>query len=426
MKTLNNINLKENIEKIVLNNGINIIFDQTSKYQSACIGFFLKKGSRDENNNELGYSHFCEHMIFKGTEKHNQKSISNFFDKVGGYINAYTTHELIVLYNRIPQQYLEETLKFMYEIFTNSIYDKNEFDIEKKVIINEIHSEFEDAQEKAHEYFMNNLFPDQSLGLPIIGNEKSITNCKRDELYKFYKKNFNPNDLLIVLSGRINKEKIINLLEKLNYKKSKFKNKQEKALQVDKNKIFKNVLPSEQTHIILGTSKYKINSEDYIKLSLLNIILGESMSSKFYQKIREELGLCYSIYTFSNKYRKENIFGLYLSVMPENINKSIKAVSNVIKDLKNNGISQNELDDAKNQKKGELILNYDILHKRIQRLAFMDITLNKIYTLNEIFKIIQKTTIEDLNNLIKSIFIKENLITQILYKKKLKIEEWEF
>lgn len=425
MKELKEINLKENSDKIILNNGLNIIFDHISNHQSVCIGFFLKKGSRDENNNQLGYSHFSEHMIFKGTKKYDQKFISNYFDKVGGYINAYTTQELIVLYNKVPKIYLNDTIKFMCEIFLNSIFDKKEFEVEKSVIINELHSEFEDAHEKIHEYFMNNLFPDQGLGLPIIGNEDSISNCKRDNLFEFYKDFFSLDDLLIVISGDIDKDKIINLFEKIDFKSKKVNIFKKKAQQ-GKKKFFKNFLPSKQAHIILGTSKFKINKEEYIRLGLLNIILGESMSSRFYQRIREELGLCYSIYTFYNKFREENIFGLYTSVLPGNINKTIIAISETIRDLIKNGISINELENAKTQKIGELILNYDILHKRIHRIAFMDITLNKMFTYNQIIKIILDTTLDELNNMAKNIFIRKNLITQLLYKKNLEIGEWKF
>lgn len=425
MININNIDFKENIDKIKLHNGLTLIIDQIANLHSTCIGFFLKKGSRDENKNQLGYSHFSEHMLFKGTKKYDQKYISNFFDKVGGYINAYTTHELIVLYNRIPNLYFEKTTELMYEIFNDSIFNENEFITEKNVIINEIHSDFEDTQEKAHEYFMENLFPEQSLGLPIIGNDESIKNCKRDDLFEFYNNFYNQDDLLVVISGNIERQKIISLFENFKIRKNGMNFKLNKAFQGEK-KIFNNILPSEQLHIVIGTSKFELDKVNFIKIGLLNLILGESMSSKFFQKIREELGLCYSIYTFFNKYREENIFGLYVSIIPKNIDKTISAISNVIINLIKNGITFKELEDAKTQKICELTLNYDILQRRIQRLANMDITYNKIFTLNEIIKIIQNTTLEDLNDLIGNIFIKKNFITQTLYKKEIKIGELEF
>ena len=426
MLNINNIDLSENTQKLILNNGIKIIIDSTPKRQSIALGFFLKRGSRDESINQLGYSHFCEHMLFKGTDKLNQKQIAKYFDKMGGYINAYTTHEMIVIYNRIPHFFLEETSKLIYQVYNNSIFEEKELEMEKKVIINEIRSELEDAHEKVHEYFIKNIFPDQSLGMPIIGNEESIKNVGRNDLYEFYKNRFNSDDLTVVISGNFNTKKIINDFENFQFRRGKKQTTTINAVQQSQQKYFFNILPSEQVHIIMGTSKYQFDNETQIKIGLLNIILGESMSSRFFQKIREEAGLCYSIYTFFNKFRKENLFGLYMSIMPKNINKAVDGVSSVIKELLSFGITYDELEQAKTQKIGEIILNYDILQKRIQRIAFMDIIFGKIYSLNEIISIIKNTTVEDLNNIINTVFIKENFITQALYKKNITIGEWNF
>ena len=343
---------------------------------------------------------------------------------MGGYINAYTTHESTVVYNRTPVFYLEETTKMIYEIFQNSSFDKKEIELEKGVIINEIRSENEDAQEKVHEYFMENIFPGQSLGLPIIGTENSIINATRNDLYNFYLDRFNDN-LSIIISGRINIPKLLDVIKKMEFRKKINKKETPKAIQGNENLFFA-TLPSEQIHLILGTSKFDITIENYIQIGLLNIILGESISSKFYQKIREELGLCYSIYTFFNIFRKENLFGLYVSLMPENVNKAIKAISKVIKTLLKEGIKKDELENAKRQKIGEIIMNSDLVHKRIQRFAFMDITLGKIFTHKETIDIINRTNIEDLNQIIKKLFIKDNFVTQVLYNKKTKIGDWEF
>ena len=426
MLKTSNTNFSKKVKKIVLDNGLNIIIDQAQNYQSVSIGFFLKKGSRDENINQLGYSHFCEHMIFKGTDKLNKKQIAENFDKMGGYINAYTTHELIVIYNRVPYFYLEENIKLIYEIFNNSIFDKKELDMERDVIINEIHSEFEDPHEKVYEEFMKNIFPDQSLGYPIIGNEESINNVKRDELYQLYQNIFNIDDLLIVLSGKIDEKKILKTLEQLKFRRKK---KQiiieENAIQKTQGNFFIN-LPSEQVHIISGTSKFNTNNESFIKIGILNLIIGESMSSRFFQKIRDELGLCYSIYTFFNKFRKENLFGFYMSVRPGNINKAFDETSSIIKDLLKHGITKEELIQAKEQKIIEIILNNDVLQKRMQKNAFMDIKFGRIYSINEIISIIENTTLNDLNEIINKIFINNNFITQTLYKKNIKTGELKF
>jgi predicted Zn-dependent peptidase len=421
-----NIKFTENIEKFNLENGLKVIFNQNLSFQTASIGFFLKNGSRDENSKEQGYSHFSEHMVFKGTPQLDKKQIANRFDKMGGYINAYTTHELVVIYNRIPFFYQEENISLMYEMFQNSEFDKKEFDLEKEVIINEIHSDLEDPHEKVHEDFMKNIFPDNPLGLPVIGTESSIEQSTKDYLFRFYNEKFTVDDLSIVIAGNFDKVKILEQLKNLKFRR---KTDQKSALLKAEQKTYNScmtVLPSEQVHLILGTSKFSLTDDFYIKMSLLNLVLGESISSLLFQKIREDLGLCYSIYSFYSRYRLENLFGIYASVMPKNVQKTYTAISNVLKDFKRDGISNTSLEQAKNQKIGEIILNHDLLQKEMQRIAYMDLIFNKIYPLEELVKIIQSTTLDELKSMIDDIFKVENFSTQILYKSDIKQGEWEF
>jgi len=420
------INTFKNIKKFNLKNGITLIIDQVESCKSTSLGFYLKKGSRDENANQAGYYHFAEHMLFKGTEKYNQKEIAKFFDTMGGNINAYTTHELVVLYDYFPFYNFEKTAQMMFEIFNNSNYDSKEFETEKNVIISEIRSEYEDPHEKVHEDFMKNIFNAQTLGLPIIGTEKSIKSVTRDELFNFYNENFTKEELFIVISGKIEPDTAIKIVENFNFKQRSNKYISKEAFQNNKKKYYKTIHPSEQCHIVTGTTKFNLNQKQMMQINLLNLILGESMSSRLFQKVREELGLCYSTYSFSNKFRHENLYGIYMSVMPDKVNKSINAVSEVLQELIKNGITKEELDQAKQQKVGEYILNSDSIQKRMQRIAMMNIILDKIYTLEEMIEITQNTQISDINELIKNIFNYDNFITQILYKKNIKTEEWQF
>lgn len=420
-----NIKLNENILKVNLSNNIDLILDPIKHVNSIAVGFYLKRGSRDETEEQLGYSHFCEHMIFKGTHKLNNKELTCRFDKMGGYINAYTTQESIVLYNRIPNYLFDENMDLFHQMFTASLFNNKEFEMERNVIINEIRSELEDPQEKAYEYFILNLFKKQQLGYPIIGNELSIINAKRNDLFNYYNNNFVNKYLSIVISGNVNKNKIVDKIKDIEFLSSDKNIPTKKATQ-SKEKYIHNNLSSEQVHLVLGTSSFDATGYNYFKYSLLNTILGESMSSIFFQKIREELGLCYSIYTFFSKFRFENIFGLYMSVIPKNIRKAISTISEVILDLLKNGINNDILEKSKEQKIGEIILNYDILNKRMQRIAFMDIKLGKIYTFKELIDIYKNISLDEINDIIKELFVKDNFFTQTVYKKELKLQGWEF
>lgn len=420
----NNIQIKDNFEKIVLDNGVTLLLECIDGYQSTSIGFFINSGSRDESINQNGFSHFCEHMIFKGTTNFNKNQIANMFDEMGGFINAYTTHEIILIYNRTPYLSLVNNLKLITEIYNNSVFDKTEMDLERDVIINEIKSTLEDPEDKIQEDYFGNLFEGYSLGRPIIGTEKNISTVTRDELYNFYCALFTSDNLTISISGNFNKQEAIDLISKTKFRRSNAI-MSEKAIQSKKTKDF-SLTHSEQMHILTGTSNIHLTEEEYFRCGLLNVMIGESMSSRLFQRIREELGLCYYIYSYFNRYRHENNFSIYVSVLPKNANKTISEISNVLKEIKSHGISQKELDQVKNQKINEILLNYDILQKRMQRLALFNLKYEKYYSHSEIIELIKNTETKHINSLIERVLNKNLFFSQYLYKKKLNLIDWDF
>ncbi|HQB61554.1 MAG TPA: pitrilysin family protein, partial [Spirochaetota bacterium] len=317
-----------------------------------------------------------------------------------------------------------DNLSLIAELYNNSIFDKTEMDLERDVIINEIKSTLENPEDKIQEDFFGNLFDGYSLGRPIIGTEKNISSVTRDELYDFYCNLFTSDNLTISISGNFNKQEAIDLISKIKFRRSKVI-KSEKALQSIKTKDF-SLIHSEQLHILMGTSNFKLTEEEYFRCGLLNVVVGESMSSKLFQRIREELGLCYYIYSYFNKYRYENMFSIYVSVLPKNADKTIVEISNALKEIKSKGINKKELEQIKNQKTNEILLNYDVLQKRMQRLALINLKYDKYYSHSDIIELIKNTKIDDINSLIERIFNKDLFFTQYLYKKKLNLVDWDF
>lgn len=419
-------NLSDEVRKVKLSNGITALFEAIPSYRSVSVGFFLKLGSRNENLKEAGYSHFCEHMLFKETTSLKKNEISSLFDEMGGYINAYTTHENIVIYNRVPNFLHEKNINLMFDIFNDSIFDEKELELERNVIVNEIRSDFEDPHEKVHEDFLRNIFNNYSLGLPIIGNEESIKLVDRQSIYEFYLKNFLGNNLLISVCGDIDIDATTSILEQLKPRRNLIIQPSKAEPTKNKNRYFHTILQSEQVHLIMGAANFEITEENYFHYILLNSILGESMSSRFFQKIRDELGLCYSIYSFFSKFKFESLFGLYVSVMPHNLDKTITEISKIIKDLLKNGITEKELERAKQQKIGETILGYDVLQKRMQRIALYELKFGKQYSYNDIVTKFERATLKDVNKLVKKIFNKNYILTQTLYKESISVKEWEF
>lgn len=413
--------------KLKLKNGMTLIIDERENFNTVCISFYIFRGSRDELDSEAGFTHFCEHMIFKGTTNFNKKEIALICDRMGGNFNAFTTSDTMCVFTAVPVYYVEKSIELILEMLYNSTFPIEEIEVEKNVILNEIRGENEDPYEKVTEDFLKNFYYGYSLGRPISGDEKLIKNIKRDNLYDFYRKIFSPENIKVIISGsKINIEKIKELLENYDAKNQKTHYDQTPAIQSDKIIEF-TCMPSDQVHVVLGNSKFDYDREkDFLKYPLFNQIFGESFSSLLFQKLRDELGLSYFLYSFFNTYRYEKIFGIYFSVDKNNLDKAILEVSNLIKDLKQNGLKKEIFENSKEEMLVSYTMNNDLLPKRITRLAFMEEHLNKIYTFDEIIKIIEEISLDDMNEIIKKVFIKENFFTQILYKKKLKVKEWNF
>ena len=421
---MSNITFNAEFRKVKLKNGVTLLLERLPYFKSVTLGFFLKKGSRDEGDSERGYAHFCEHMLFKGTTKYKKDSIAQIFDEMGGYVNAYTTNELVAVYNKVPDFNLMSTLDMIFEMYSDSTFIDSEVELERDVILNEINSTLEDPQDKISEDFMTNLFPNQGLGYPIIGSTTSISNADRYALYNFYTRMFNSNDLIIAMSGNIDIDMVVKKLETFTFRSSQNSNNIAN-IQNDKKKFFTK-LNSEQFHLMAGTSKFKLSKESYLWSNILNIIVGGTMSSRLFQKVREDLGLCYSIYSFVQRYRDENVFALYTSIMPKNLKKTIDAISQVIKLLLKDGVTVSEVEKAKQQNIGEIILNSDILQRRMQRMVSQEIRFGEQYDESYIIDQINKITKDDIDKLIKDVFVNENFVTQGLYRSKMELLDWNF
>ena len=417
----NKISIIQPVERYRLNNGVTVLLEQLNEYVSSSAGFFLRKGARDELANQGGYCHFCEHMIFKDTTSYTKDQIASIFDKMGGFINAYTSHEQVVLYNRVPPYYLMENLQMMYDMFQNSTFDQKEAELERQVIINEINSTLEDPSDKLHEDFMMNIFPDHSLGLPIIGTKEIINNTLRDDLYRFYLDNFHADDLIISIAGNFDKDKVLKYLDSLRFRRGT-KSKSSKAAAAKGGYHF-TTLPSEQLHIMAGNANFELDDAEYFRLGLLNTIFGESMSSRLFQRVREELGLCYTIYSYIHKYRSEYLFAIYTSIQPENVDIAMDAISGVIRELLDKGISAEELEKVKDQKVGSILLGSDVLQKRMSSNAYFESRFKKSYKSNDLIDIIRDTSLKHMTGLINKVFIKDNFVTHGLYKKKVKMKK---
>lgn len=407
-------------------NGVTLLLEPLQHFSTVSLAFYNKLGSRDEAENEAGYSHFVEHMLFKGCEKYSKDFLSSKFDEMGGFVNAYTSREEVCIYNTVPNYYLEDSIHLMEQMFNRSIFDDKELSSEKGVILTELNSTLEDPQDKLWEDFFANLFPGNGLGRPIIGYESTIQDATREKLITFYHKNFTANNLIISIAGDFNPDKITRLIDDLAFRTNYDYPGSIKEIEVTSEKFGFTKMQSEHVHVLTGSVIKQVSHELNIKTNILSTLLGDSFSSRLFKKVRDELGLCYNISTQSDRLRNEILFSIYFSVEQSKYNKAVKAVNEVISELLEHGLKDGELEKIKKQNIGELLLTSDNLSRKMNSNIYYHLLTDNKSNRQKTIEFIESLSEEDIMSLAHEFLAPDKMYTQVLYKKKVDMPTWTF
>jgi predicted Zn-dependent peptidase len=370
-------------KKTTLDNGIRIITEKVNLVRSVTLGVWIDAGSRQEEENEQGVAHFIEHMLFKGTKKRTAKEIASTLESVGGTLNAFTEREQTCYYARVLDENLNIAIDVLSDILKNSLLSGIDFKKEKKVIIEEIKDIEDSPGILVHDLFMEALWPKHPLGRPTLGTIKSIIKMKKERICDYMKRNYVYPHVVIAASGNLDHNKLVKLIEK-NFEFFPFTNnyKNQAAGTPEAVKLIAK-RKSAQTHICLGVPCYAFGNEKRYPLSLLSHILGGGMSSRLFQSIRENLGLAYNIYSFTDYFKDSGIFGVYLGTNKKQAAQAIDLVVKELTKIAKNHLSDKEISDAKRYYKGSLILSSESTSTRMNRLARNELYLNEYIDWNQ-------------------------------------------
>ena len=389
-----------------LNNGIKIVTEEIPFVRSISFGIWVKVGSQHENLDTNGISHFIEHMIFKGTKKRNAKKIAEDMDAIGGQINAFTTKQMTCFYFKILDENFDKALEIMADMFLNSSFDEKEMSREKKVILEEINMYEDTPEELVFEVLNQKVFDGSSLAYPILGSTQNVESFSHNDIANYYNNNYTGDNIIISVAGNFKKN---NMLDKIKSyfgdikNTSELKNKLESEPKYKKSIVLKqkNI---EQVHICLGFPGVKNNLDDIYKLALFNTIFGGGMSSRLYQKIREENGLAYSLFSYNYSFDNIGLFSIYAGINPNKVEDCVKLIISEIKNLEFNKITQEELLKTKEQLKASYLLGLESSSSRMNALGKSMILYNKILTPDEIINKINQVSLKEIQELINQIF----------------------
>ncbi len=377
---------------------------------SVSVGLWIKSGSRSENDAQFGYAHFIEHMLFKGTKNYSAKEIAQIVDRVGGQHNAATNREYTCYYINVISDHLGLAVKLLAEMYYESLFEAVELEKEKNVVMEEIRMYEDTPDDLIHDVFMECMLKGHPLSHSILGTYSSIGEANREKLMAFYESEYRNDNAVLVIAGKFSRDEALSLVESNFSRNRGAANRKLPArvipAQVDYQHIEKDL---EQVHFCLGTQGINRDDGDRWGLYLLSTILGGSMSSRLFQNIREKEGISYSIYSFHSSYSDSGVFGIYCATLPDKYKKAIELILDECRDLLSQGITEEELQDAKDFMKGNLALSLESVEVRMGQLAKDEITFQRSFSFDEIVRLINMVTMQDFMRICQKVFGKRSL-----------------
>lgn len=395
-----------------LDNGIKVVMEKIDYVNSVTIGVLIDNGSIRENQSNNGVSHFIEHMLFKGTKNRTPKQIAESIDDIGGQLNAFTGKEQTCYFAKVLDQHLPIAIDVLGDMLNNSLFNSEDITKEMGVIIEEINMYQDTPEDLVFELLSDLMFEGTSLELPILGTAESISKLNRDNILEYFYKNYSPKDMIISLAGKFDSKEV---MKRLNESFGQFNKEHNSNLEKIyakhnyKNKIKgirKNI---EQLNVCLGLDAVTSTSEDVQPLLVMNNVFGGSMSSRLFQKIREERGLVYAIDSHLSTYDNTGNFTIYAGLNEEYLIEVMELVNVEMDYMKKNLITSEELRKSKEQLKGGYILGMEGTFNRMFEIAKSMSLLNRIESPKEILERIDNVTMDDIERIVNIVFDKNKL-----------------
>lgn len=369
------------MESITCANGVRIVYERVPAVRSASLGIWVANGSRCETAEENGISHFIEHMLFKGTPGRTASDIAAAMDRLGGQFNAYTSKENTTFYFRALDEQLPAAIDVLSDMFLHSLFRERDMNLERTVVYEEIDMVEDTPDELVSDKLAASAFADSPLGFPIIGTRETLASMTGQTLHGYMDAHYVPESIVVALAGSFDDAVLAQLravfetlpvrpapaVRPASYRAGE--SFTEKAI--------------EQNHLCLGFPGIPYTASDRFEAQVFSNILGGGMSSRLFQRVREDAGLCYSIYTFQSHYADTGLFGIYTALSASNQARAERLIRDVVEELLQDGPTQEELDRTRGQVKSNLLMGLESTMTRMTRLGQSTLFLGRVPAMEE-------------------------------------------
>ena len=403
--------MKENVKTTRLENGLTILTDKMSDVRSATLGFWIKLGSRNEPENLNGIFHFIEHAVFKGTPTRSSLDIAVESDRLGGNFNAFTSHEETAFIIKVVDKNIAKAFDLLADVVLNPVFDEKELKRERGVIFEEMKMVEDSPEELLGELFLDKFFPNHPLGLPIEGTRKTLKNFDNATTAKFHAQSFTPENLIITVAGNVEHAQIVELAERFFSSKSEVRSPQSevRSPKISSPILLKKKKNLEQAHLIIAAPWLESKSEKRYAASLLTSILGDGTSSRLWQNVREKRGLAYSVGASANSFDDCGLFTIYAGTSPANLGKVIDLSIGELRKIRRDGVTDEELELAKEQTVSAILLGLESTSFRAETLAGNEMVHGRQISLEETLEKFENVRAEEIQELANEFFQTENI-----------------
>ncbi len=404
-------------KKTTLKNGLRVLTVPMKNANSVTVLILVGTGSKYETKEINGISHFLEHMFFKGTKKRpDTLKISETLDKIGGQYNAFTSKETTGFWAKVDKQHIDVALDWISDIFLNSKFDAVEIEREKGVVIEEMNMYLDTPTSHVSELFEELLYGDTPAGWPIVGRREQILNYTRESMVEYYKTHYSSDNTVVCIAGDVKQKEIEQKLTNY-FGKAKLGHSSPKVAVVEsqqKPAVLVHYKKTDQIHFCLGVRAYDMFDPRRYALSLMAVMLGGNMSSRLFISVRERNGLGYYVHTSVDAATDAGYLVTQAGIKQGSLEKAIGLVLAEYRDLRDNGVSAQELKKAKDYIRGTMALSLDATDAKAGYFASQEVMGKQVLTPEEKLKMIDKVTISDIKNVALDIFKNEKLNLSVI------------
>ncbi len=403
------------VQRTVLSNGVRVVTEVMPYVRSVAAGVWIGSGSRSEQPDESGISHFVEHMLFKGTRTRSAEEIARAVDSIGGNLDAFTAKELVSFNIKVLDEQLPYAFDVLADLTLQPLFRDEDFDREKKVIIEELKMEADNPEYLVHEVFATNFWRGHGLGRPILGTRDTVRRFDRGTVLEHYDQTYTGANITITAAGNLTHEQIVALARRHFERMPQGSAAQQGPPPQTHARIsLRDKKDLEQAHVCLGVPSYPLSHEDRFACYVLNTILGGGMSSRLFQNIRERQGLAYAVFSELTPYRDTGCLCVYAGTSPDQVEKVTRLICDEFARLKQEHVAADELRRAINYLKGSLALSLESSSSRMSNLARQELYFGRFFSMEELVERVERVTQDDVQRVAQSFFNPRQIAVTVL------------